>query len=94
MEKFPKKWRGQSVPSHFFELGVNMKALLLATTVASLALAKTANAASFTFGNLVITQIAPENPTTFDNNPTGPTGFLENSTCMQFRLLRGDPGFQ
>jgi hypothetical protein len=57
-----------------------MKALLFATTIASLALATTANAASFTFGNLVITQIAPENPTTFNNLPTGPTGFLENST--------------
>ena len=57
-----------------------MKALLLATTIASLALATTANAASFTFGNLIITQISPENPTTFDNLPTGPTGFLENST--------------
>jgi hypothetical protein len=57
-----------------------MKALLLATAVASLALATTANAASFTFGNLIITQIAPENPTTFDNLPTGPTGTLENST--------------
>jgi hypothetical protein len=57
-----------------------MKALLFATTIASLALATTANAASFTFGNLVITQISPENPTTFDNLPTGPTGFLENST--------------
>jgi hypothetical protein len=57
-----------------------MRALLLATTVASLALATAANAASFTFGNLVITQIAPENPTAFDNLPTGPTGFLENST--------------
>jgi hypothetical protein len=57
-----------------------MKALLFATTVASLALAPTANAASWTFGNLVITQIAPENPTTFNNDPIGPTGFLENST--------------
>ena len=57
-----------------------MKALLFATTAASLALATTAHAASFTFGNLIITQIAPENPTTFDNLPTGPTGFLENST--------------
>jgi hypothetical protein len=56
-----------------------MKALLFAT-VASLALATTADAASWTFGNLVITQISPENPTTFDNLPTGPTGFLENST--------------
>ena len=57
-----------------------MKSLLFATAVASLALATAANAASFTFGNLVITQIRPENPTTFDNLPTGPTGFLENST--------------
>ena len=57
-----------------------MKAVLFATTVASLALAPTANAASWTFGNLVITQIAPENPTTFNNDPIGPTGFLENST--------------
>jgi hypothetical protein len=57
-----------------------MKALLFATTVASLALAPTANAAQWVFGNLVITQISPENPTTFDNLPTGPTGFLENST--------------
>jgi hypothetical protein len=56
-----------------------MKALLLAT-VASLALATTANAASWTFGNLIISQISPENPTTFNNLPTGPTGFLENST--------------
>jgi PEP-CTERM motif len=62
------------------QLGINMKALILATTVASLALVPTAKAASFTFGNLIITQISPENPTTFDNLPTGPTGFLENST--------------
>jgi PEP-CTERM motif len=39
-----------------------------------------ANAASFVFGNLIITQISPENPTTFDNNPTGPTPGIENST--------------
>ena len=39
-----------------------------------------ANAASWVFGNLVITQISPENPTTFNDVPTGPTGFLENST--------------
>jgi len=64
---------------HTFGSGVSMKALLFGTTIA-LALATTANAASFTFGNLIITQIAPENPTTFDNNPTGSTGFLENST--------------
>ena len=57
-----------------------MKALLFATTVASLALATTANAATFTFGNLVITQISPENPTTFNNDPIGPTGSIENST--------------
>jgi hypothetical protein len=56
-----------------------MKALLFGTAIA-LALATTANAAQFTFGNLVITQIAPENPTTFDNNPTGPTPGIENST--------------
>jgi PEP-CTERM motif len=57
-----------------------MKALLVATTIASLALATTANAASFTFGNLVITQISPENPTTFNNNPLGPTTSIEDST--------------
>ena len=39
-----------------------------------------ANAASFTFGNLVITQISPENPTTFDNDPLGPTTSIEAST--------------
>jgi hypothetical protein len=64
---------------HTFGSGVSMKALLFGTAIA-LALATTANAASFTFGNLVITQIVPENPTTFNNLPTGPTGFLENST--------------
>ena len=48
-----------------------MKALLLASAVASLALATTANAASFTFGNLIITQISPENPTTFNNDTVG-----------------------
>ena len=57
-----------------------MKKLLFAACVASLGLTTAANAASWTFGNLVITQISPENPTTFDNLPTGPTGFLENST--------------
>jgi PEP-CTERM motif len=68
---------------HTFRSGVDMKALLFGTAIA-LALATTANAASFTFGNLVITQIAPENPTTFNNNPIGPTPpfppGLENST--------------
>jgi hypothetical protein len=57
-----------------------MKALLLATTVASFALATSAEAASWTFGNLIITQVSPENPSTFNNLPTGPTGFLENSS--------------
>jgi hypothetical protein len=57
-----------------------MKNLLFAACLTSLELATAANAASFTLGNLIITQIAPENPTTFDNLPTGPTGFLENST--------------
>jgi hypothetical protein len=57
-----------------------MKKLLFAACVASLGLTTAANAASWTFGNLVITQISPENPTTFDNLPTGPTGFLKNST--------------
>jgi hypothetical protein len=56
-----------------------MKALLFGTAVA-LALATTANAASFTFGNLIITQIAPENPTTFNDDPIGPTPGIENST--------------
>jgi hypothetical protein len=57
-----------------------MKKLLFAACLTSLGLTTAANAASFVFGNLIITQIAPENPTTFDNLPTGPTGFLENST--------------
>jgi hypothetical protein len=57
-----------------------MKKLLFAACIVSLGLTTAANAASWTFGNLVITQISPENPTTFDNLPTGPTGFLENST--------------
>ena len=48
-----------------------------------------ANAASWVFGNLVITQIAPENPTTFDNLPTGPTGFLENSTVCDSAYCGG-----
>ena len=50
-----------------------MKALLFGTTIA-LALATTANAASFTFGNLIITQISPENPSTFNNLAPGATG--------------------
>jgi hypothetical protein len=57
-----------------------MKALLLATTIASLALATTAKAASFTFGNLIITQIAPENPTTF-NNITTPAKTGTSAVC-------------
>jgi hypothetical protein len=35
------------------------------------------------FGNLVITQISPENPATFNDVPTGPTGFLENSAVCE-----------
>ena len=50
-----------------------MKALLFGTAIA-LALATTANAASFTFGNLIITQISPENPSTFNNLAPGATG--------------------
>src|ERR1700704_2766903 len=65
---------------HTFRLEVNMKASLLATTIVSLALATTANAASFTFGNLVITQIAPENPTTF-NNITTPAKTGTSAVC-------------
>jgi PEP-CTERM motif len=61
-----------------------MKTLLFATAVTALAFATSANAASFTFGNLIITQIAPENPTTFNDDPIGPTPpfppGLENST--------------
>jgi PEP-CTERM motif len=61
-----------------------MKKLLFAACLSSLGLTTAANAASFVFGNLVITQIAPENPTTFNNNPIGPTPpfppGLENST--------------
>jgi hypothetical protein len=78
-EKHPLGTKLEKFFSHFL-LGVNMKALLVATTIASLALATTANAASFTFGNLVITQISPENPTTFNNNPIGPTTSIEAST--------------
>jgi PEP-CTERM motif len=58
---------------HTFGSGVSMKALLFGTTIA-LALATTANAASFTFGNLIITQISPENPSTFNNLAPGATG--------------------
>jgi hypothetical protein len=59
-----------------------MKTLLLVTTVASLALATTANAASFTFGNLVITQIAPENPTTFNNPLQSPIGAKSGTSTV------------
>jgi hypothetical protein len=64
-----------------------MKALLFATTIASLALVTTANAASFVFGNLVITQIAPENPTTFDNSAPGQTS--GNSTVCDSAYCGG-----
>jgi PEP-CTERM motif len=57
-----------------------MKKLLFSACVASLGLTTTANAASWVFGNLTITQISPENPTTFDDDPTGPTPGIENST--------------
>jgi PEP-CTERM motif len=61
-----------------------MKKLLFAACLSSLGLTTAANAASFVFGNLVITQIAPENPTTFNDDPIGPTPpfppGLENST--------------
>jgi PEP-CTERM motif len=57
-----------------------MKKLLVAACIASLGSTTAANAASWTFGNLIITQISPENPTTFNDVPTGPTGFLKNST--------------
>jgi hypothetical protein len=56
------------------------KKLLFAACLTSLGLTTATNAASFVFGNLIITQISPENPTTFDNNPTGPTPGTENST--------------
>ena len=59
-------------------VGGYMKTLLFAT-LASLALATTANAASLTFGNLVITQIRRKIPQR-SITPTGPTGFFENST--------------
>jgi len=63
-----------------------MKALLLATAVASFAFGTAANAAQWTFGNLIITQIGPENPTTFNNNPIGPPpafppGLENSSVC-------------
>ncbi len=61
-----------------------MKARLFAATIASLVFVTTANAATFTIGNLVITQISPENPTTFNDVPLGPTGFLENSAVCDF----------
>ena len=59
---------------------VNIKAILFAG-VTSLALATTAHAASVVIGNLIITQISPETPGTFNNNPVGPTTPpFENST--------------
>jgi hypothetical protein len=57
-----------------------MKKLLFSACVASLGLTTAANAASWVIGNLTITQISPENPTTFDDDPTGPTPGIENST--------------
>ena len=57
-----------------------MKKLLFAACLTSLGLTTAANAAQFVFGNLVITQISPENPTTFNNNPLGPTTSIEDST--------------
>ena len=58
-----------------------MKKLLFSACVASLGLTTAANAASWVFGNLAITQISPENPTTFNDDPIGPTpGSSENST--------------
>jgi PEP-CTERM motif len=61
-----------------------MKKLLFAACLTSIGLTTAAHAASFAFGNLIITQISPENPTPFNNNPIGatppfPPG-LENST--------------
>ena len=58
---------------------VNIKAILFAG-VTSLALGTTANAAPVVIGNLIITQISPETPGTFNNNPIGPTVGIENST--------------
>ena len=59
-----------------------MKMLLLATALASLGLATAANAASFTLNGITVTQIAPENTRTFDNNPLGPTVVPEiSSVC-------------
>jgi PEP-CTERM motif len=67
-----------------------MKALLFATTIASLALVTTANAASFTFGNLIITQIAPENPTTFNDDlipsKTGTSTVCDSAYCGQIQF--------
>jgi hypothetical protein len=61
-----------------------MKKLLFAACLSSLGLTTAANAAQFVFGNLVITQIAPENPTTFNDDPIGPSPpfppGLQNST--------------
>jgi PEP-CTERM motif len=57
-----------------------MKKLLFAACLTSLGLTTAANAAQFVFGNLVITQISPENPTTFNDDPIGPTPVIENST--------------
>ena len=76
-----------------FRLGFDMKALLLAT-VALLALATTANRWIVDLCNLIITQISPENPTTFNNLPTGTNGIPREFDGVRFRLLRRDPGFE
>jgi PEP-CTERM motif len=57
-----------------------MKKLLLATALASICVATTANAASFTMNGITVTQIAPENTRTFDNNPIGATSGV-SSVC-------------
>src|SRR5580704_10842374 len=50
-----------------------MKKLLLATALASVGFATQAFAGSVTIDGLTVTQIAPEYPGTFDNNPIGAT---------------------
>ena len=59
-----------------------MRKLLCATALASISVATAANAASWTFGNLVITQISAENPSAFNDDSAGTqTG---NSTVCDF----------
>ena len=71
-----------------------MKALLLATTVASLALATTANAASFTFGNLIIAQIAHGKSHNVRQPSHRTNGVLGKFDGVRIGLLRGDPDFR